>query len=67
MPKGTHHELTGFLLEGDGFYPVLRVPDGGEWRLEVIQRYKHLLGHRVTVRGTRDGFDLLCVTRVEAL
>ncbi|MFP5434374.1 MAG: DUF5818 domain-containing protein [Alphaproteobacteria bacterium] len=64
MPRGTRHELTGILLEGDGLYPVLRVPDGGEWRLEVTKRYRHLLGQRVSVTGVRDGFDLLAVDQI---
>jgi hypothetical protein len=46
-------------------YPVLRMPDGGEWRLEVLKRHKHLFGTRVKVTGTRDGFDLLAVDRIE--
>lgn len=66
MPKGTHHELTGLLLESDGLYPILQIPDGGEWRLELTRRYRHLLGKRVSVTGVRDGFDLLAVTRIEA-
>ncbi len=67
MPNGTRHELTGLLLRGDGFYPVLKMPDGGEWRLEVERRYQHLIGRRVSVIGTRDGFDLLAVSCIEAV
>lgn len=64
MPRGTSHELTGILLEGDGCFPVLKVPDGGEWRLECTKRWRHLLGQRVAVNGVRDGFDLLAVTHL---
>ena len=64
MHRPSRHELTGILLD-NGLYPVLRVPDGGEWRLEILKRHKHLLGTRVKVAGTRDGFDLLAVDHIE--
>ncbi|MEC3909699.1 DUF5818 domain-containing protein [Sphingobium sp. CR2-8] len=63
MPRGTRHELTGILLEGD-FYPVLRVADGGEWRLEIAKTWRPLLGKRVAIIGVRDGFDLIAVERI---
>jgi len=63
MPRGTRHELTGILLEGD-FYPVLRVADGGEWRLEITKAWRPLLGKRVAIIGVRDGFDLIAVERI---
>ena len=63
MHKGTCHELTGILLEGN-FYPVLRVVDGGEWRLEITKSWRHLLGQRVVITGVRDGFDLIVVKRI---
>lgn len=64
MPKGTKEKLTGILLDGGGPYPVLRVSDGGEWRLEVTQRWQHLVGTWITVMGVRDGFDLVVVDRI---
>ncbi|PHQ63640.1 MAG: hypothetical protein COC10_05110 [Sphingobium sp.] len=63
MPRGTQHELVGVLLAGD-VYPILRVDDGGEWRLDVGRRYRHLLGSRVRVRGTRAEFDMLDVEQI---
>ncbi|MCB4863299.1 DUF5818 domain-containing protein [Sphingobium sp. PNB] len=63
MPRPTPLELTGILLE-KGPYPILRAPDGGEWRLDILKRHKHLLGTRVKVTGTRDGFDLLAARRL---
>ena len=66
MPRPSRHELTGILLE-NGLYPILRVPDGGEWRLEILKRHKHLFDSRVKVTGTRDGFDLLAVDHIEAV
>ena len=64
MPRGTRHELTGILLD-DRLYPILRVADGGEWRLDISKQHQHLLGRRVKVRGIRDGFDLLAVDHIE--
>lgn len=64
MPCGTCHDLTGILLDA-GRFPVLRVDDGGEWRLDVGRRYSHLLGHRVRVRGKRSDFDMIDVERIE--
>ncbi|AMK26178.1 MULTISPECIES: DUF5818 domain-containing protein [Sphingobium] len=64
MPRGSRHDLTGILLEA-GLHPVLRVADGGEWRLDVTGRYRHLLGRRVRVAGIRSGFDLLDVLQIE--
>lgn len=63
MPKGTREELTGLLLAGN-IYPVLRMADGGEWRLDINQRYRHFLGQRVRVTGLRSGFDLLDVQSI---
>jgi hypothetical protein len=47
------------------FYPILRMPGGGEWRPEILKRHKHLFGTRVKVTGTRDGFELLAIDRIE--
>ena len=41
MPRGTRRELIGILL-GDDPYPVLRVADGGEWRLDCSSSCRHL-------------------------
>jgi len=57
MHRPTRHELEGILLE-NGLYPILRMPGGGEWRLEILKRHRHLF-------GTRNGFDLLAVDRIE--
>ncbi|MCW2349177.1 DUF5818 domain-containing protein [Sphingobium sp. B12D2B] len=62
MPRGTHHILTGILLTGRrGF--ELHVDGGGVWALDVLswRRSRRMLGRRITVEGTRAGFDLLDV------
>lgn len=64
MPLGAAHEETGILLEV-GVYPVLRTEGGGQWRLDPSCRYRHLVGQRVRVFGTRADFDILGVKRIE--
>ena len=63
MPRGTRHAITGILLDGRVF-PILRVDGGGQWRLDLPSKYRGLIGRRVTVEGTRSGFDLLDVTHI---
>lgn len=64
MPRGAHQVLVGLLLDNGTPYPTLRMPDGGEWRLDIAGRYKPLLGLRVEVEGIRDGFDLMAVKKI---
>lgn len=58
MPIGSYHELSGILLCGPT-HPVLRVDDGGEWRLDVTKAVVKLYGRRVIVTGTRGDFDII--------
>ncbi|WP_294282830.1 DUF5818 domain-containing protein [uncultured Sphingomonas sp.] len=66
MPIGTRHEIEGLLLEQQGEL-VLDVRGGGTWRLDAGWRARRLLGRRVRVSETRDGFDLLAVGTIKAL
>jgi hypothetical protein len=66
MPRGTTHEETGLLLTDRGQLALAR-DEGGTWRLDAGWRARRLLGRRVRVVGTRDGFDLLAVTRIDAV
>ena len=66
MPMGTPHEIEGLLMVRQGGL-VLDVRDGGTWRLDAGWRARRLLGRRVRVTGTRDGFDLLAVKTIEAI
>lgn len=66
MPRGERIRLTGLLL-ADGRQHVLRMDDGGEWRLETARAWTQLLGKRVSVTGARDGFDLVAVARIDPL
>ncbi len=64
MPMGTHHRETGLLMMAQRGYE-LHVDGGGVWALDVNRSPKALLGQRVTVEGTRGGFDLLNVRTIE--
>lgn len=66
MPKYTRHQETGLLLHNHfGF--VLDMGGGAFWVLEFwsVARAKHYLGQRVTVDGTRVGFNILDVDRMK--
>ncbi|HWU94729.1 MAG TPA: DUF5818 domain-containing protein [Sphingomonas sp.] len=64
MPLGVALSLEGFLLD-DGRHLYLRMDDGGGWRIEAGRSARKLLGRRVRVEGTRDGFDLVVAKRVK--
>lgn len=63
MPLGVELSLEGLLLE-DGGRLYLRMDDGGGWRVEAGRSARRLLGRRVRIEGTRDGFDLVAAKRV---
>ncbi|MCB4860365.1 MAG: DUF5818 domain-containing protein [Sphingobium sp.] len=63
MPLGSHHQEAGLLLRGPRGL-VLKLDDGGEWRLDAPRSAEHHIGQRVHIEGTRDGFDLLAVERI---
>ena len=65
MPRGTRHKVTGILrLARRGF--ELHVDGGGVWALDVPswRRARKLVDQRVTVMGTRSGFDPLDVHEI---
>jgi hypothetical protein len=63
MPVGSTHVLEGVLLIR-GASVVLRVDDGGQWRLRCNPRATEFVGQRVAVEGLRIGFDLLDVRKI---
>jgi len=63
MPMGTRHRETGLLMMARRGYE-LHVDGGGVWALDFDRDPKALLGRRVTVEGTRGGFDLLDVRTI---
>jgi hypothetical protein len=63
MPRGARHIETGILRVGRWGYE-LEMEGGGAWRLDVTRSVRRLVGQRVTVEGTRAGFDLLDVRKM---
>lgn len=63
MPRGARHIETGTLRRGQWGY-ALHMDGGGIWELDVTRSPRKLLGQRVTIVGTRAGFNLLDVTRI---
>jgi hypothetical protein len=60
MPLGTRHIETD-ILRPDCWGYSLHMDGGGIWELDVTRSPRKLLGQRVTVEGTRAGFNLLNV------
>ncbi|WP_302050499.1 DUF5818 domain-containing protein [Sphingobium chlorophenolicum] len=64
MPRGTRHVLIG-TLRRTRFGHVLEMDGGGVWQLDASwSAAKRHCNQRVTVEGTRSGFDLLDVDRI---
>ncbi|WP_230481587.1 DUF5818 domain-containing protein [Sphingomonas sp. Leaf21] len=64
MPRGTRHVLTG-TLRRTRFGHVLEIDGGGVWQFDAPwSAAKRHCNQRVTVEGTRSGFDLLDVDRI---
>lgn len=63
MPRGARHVETGILRPGRWGY-ALETDGGGTWQLDAPGSARRYLGKRVTVEGTRSGFDLLDVHRI---
>lgn len=63
MPRGARHVETGILRPGRWGYS-LEMDGGGVWQLDVAGSAQRYLGKRVTVEGTRSGFDLIDVHHI---
>ena len=64
MPRGTRHVLTGTLRQ-TRFGHALEMDGGGVWQLDAPwSAAKRHCNQRVTVEGTRSGFNLLDVHRI---
>ena len=61
---GSRHDETGMLRWERGTLILLR-DDGGRWRLETGRRAEAMVGQRVRIVGTRIGFDLLAVSKID--
>ena len=60
MPDGTRHRVTGRLMKAKRGL-LLEVDDGGVYALDADPDAAELIGERVTIEGTRNGFDRLDV------
>lgn len=56
MPIGKRLRVTGALLTAPRGY-VIELDDGGVYVLDTGREAAKLVGQRVTVEGTRSGFD----------
>ena len=66
MPRGSHHDETGYLDHDGRAYGLLR-EDGGRWLVQIPRRAKGLVGQRVRIVGTRIGYNVLDVTSIRSL
>ncbi|OAN54288.1 DUF5818 domain-containing protein [Sphingobium sp. TCM1] len=57
--------LEGLLMR-EGSQLVLRMADGGQWRLLTVGRQDHLLGRHVRVEGAREAHDIVAADRIIA-
>lgn len=65
MPRGTRHIVVG-TLQWDRRNHIHRLDlgNGSFWFIDLSRRFRHLIGERVTVEGSRSGFNLLDVDRI---
>ncbi len=61
---GPRHDEMGLLRRDRGTLILLR-DEGGRWRLETGRRAEAMVGRRVRIVGTRVGFDLLAVSKID--
>ncbi|WP_443019478.1 DUF5818 domain-containing protein [Sphingobium sp. RAC03] len=66
MPRDRPITLEGLLLIESGQL-VLRMPDGGQWRLLGIGGQRRLVGRRVRIDGVRERHDVVAVERMTPL
>lgn len=65
MARDRPIRLEGLLMQ-DGRQLILRMADGGQWRLLVLGKQDHLLGCHVRVEGVREGHDIVAAGRIIA-
>lgn len=63
MPRGSHHDETGMLLDDRG-QMILSRDAGGTWRLDAPHSARRMIGRRVRVTGRRADFDILDVATI---
>lgn len=57
--------LEGLLMQ-EGRQLILKMADGGQWRLLALGRQQYLLGGHVRVDGVREDHDIVAVDKITA-
>lgn len=63
MPINQPVRETG-LLVASAQGPQLKLPGGGHWQIEPSRAVNRLIGERVTLEGTRSGFNDIACQRI---
>lgn len=63
MPVSEPIHETGLLVDS-ALGPLLKVQGGGSWQIEPSRAVNRLIGERVTVEGTRSGFNDVACQRI---
>lgn len=63
MPVNQSVRETGLLVDS-AQGPLLKVSGGGKWQIEPSRIVNRLIGERVTVEGTRSGFNDIACQRI---
>ncbi len=63
MPMSQPVRETGLLVDS-AQGPQLKLPGGGNWQIEPSRAVNRLIGERVTLEGTRSGFNDIACQRI---
>ena len=63
MPVSQPVRETGLLVDS-AQGPQLNLPGGGNWQIEPSRAVNRLIGERVTLEGTRSGFNDIACQRI---
>lgn len=63
MPISQPVRETGVLVDS-AQGPLLKLPGGGNWQIEPSRAVNRLIGERVTIEGTRLGFNDIACQRI---
>lgn len=63
MPMSQPVRETGLLVDS-AQGPQLNLPGGGNWQIEPSSAVNRLIGERVTLEGTRSGFNDIACQRI---
>jgi len=57
--------LEGPLMQ-NGRRLVLRMDDGGKWRILTLGKQEYFLGCHMRIKGSREGHDIMAADRIIA-